>query len=134
MREFKFRIWDTLKKSFIKKRSYLSSMKCDENGIAIFDYVQHPSGGFIIQQYIGYKDYEGREIYEGDIVTYAKKSSEVEFLFVVDFYDGSFTLPYIYRRVPNAKCCEVVGRTNRPLEFSCSKVIGNIFENPLTVE
>lgn len=129
MRELKFRIWDTLAKKYISQRNYLSSMKVDESGIAIFNYKQRLDGGFIIQQYTGLKDRYDKEIYEGDIVrAWNQGSSHVgeirwrlegaPIIFIYPAYhDGQFWFLH------GSKTKDGV-YVDRGIE-----IIGNIFEN-----
>ena len=57
----KFRFWATELKQWINPRCW-----CDYDGNLIVE--QEGSGEIIIQQYIGLKDIENKNIYEGDIL------------------------------------------------------------------
>lgn len=72
-REIKFRAWDTERSDWCRKPFVLNS-----HGSAFFEYV---GGGHIqnhlqITQYTGLKDKNGKEIYEGDILSFPDTESE----------------------------------------------------------
>lgn len=127
MRELKFKIWRT-------------EDKCwgDPAALEVFnssgklEYLYQDQEN-IIQQYTGLKDAKGKEIYEGDILLVeTDESSPHEFLYVVDFYDGSYNHPYVYRRMKGSDTVEVVGRAAE-VNYMKYLIIGNIYENPLKI-
>ncbi len=111
MRQHKYRIWDNLKKEWLKKKVYHASITLDANGIGEFSFKQHPEG-YTIQQYIGLKDKNGKEIYEGDICSFSDWK-----LKPIVWRDGFFRLGNT-----DVLCCK--------MECDNMEVIGNIFENP----
>lgn len=77
-RELKFRVWDTLAKSFIYpdkgyQGHYILSLKGE------FFNLQNGSGGkeYVIQQFTGMKTRSGKEIYDGDILLEKYDGGEV---------------------------------------------------------
>jgi uncharacterized phage protein (TIGR01671 family) len=127
MRELKFRVWDNLKKEWLKKKVYHSSISLNEGGIGEFVFKQHPEG-YIIQQYTSMKDRNGVEVYEGDIV--AEKITEEMAangdsakVGVVYFAAGTFLIDgdgALYEHVFSVS----------PHILEDFIVIGNRFENP----
>ena len=120
MREIKFRAWDEDTKEMfdVFQMQYtglmdfvvrLSVRVSDNQGW------HKPLYNFILMQYTGLKDKNGKEIYEGDIV----KSTSIgeEIISWVNFWDGYFT---------------VEGRGIAALAYKTYEweVIGNIYENP----
>lgn len=72
----------------------------------------------VVQQYIGCKDMNGKEIFEGDIL----ETDENGWIAVVVYSNGMF-------------CCEDPGGGfSSYVNWSACQVIGNVYENPELVE
>jgi len=115
MREIKFRAWDTLNKKMITdfidggEKAFL-----DKCGILCYYY------RYILMQFTGLKDRNGKEIYEGDLF---KLGAEKE-VFEVRFEHGCFLAYH------NNKQYGLLGE----LQMRFILVIGNIYENPELLE
>ena len=153
MRQHKYRIWDNLKKEWLNKKVYHSSITLDANGIGEFSFKQHPEG-YTVQQYAGKNDELGQEVYEGDIVYlnhYGVPTVDMSCLFEVIFDDGAFQLkPIKLGTPPNGGISDftwmryIEGEDSEgntiyryelpPPKLICvmnrMRVIGNIFETP----
>ena len=122
MREIKFRAWDELDNNMIHQ-DYLSASEM----LNRFD---------CIMQYTGLKDKEGKEIYEGDIVTHNGQNINAikNPLLLVVFLDGAFCLTakkvYKNNEIPSVT---IRGAMFQAMKNDISlklKVIGNKYENP----
>ena len=128
MREFKFRVWDSLEKRFLIKNEKVSRGIFKDKLSEIVDFenyscqINNPEDErYIFLQYTGMKDINDKEIYEGDIVLYlnnGKKAqvfwSEYLLAYHLDFDNESYDLGCF---------------TEAELE-----VIGNIYENSELLE
>lgn len=115
MREIKFRAWDGEKMNY--EVDMLSKWGAIKKGYSSTPWIKEASAGFSMQ-YTGLKDKNGKEIYEGDIV------SAIDFEktnYKIKFEDGCFIFTN--------------GLRGHQLDYSTiqnlqAEVIGNIYENP----
>ncbi len=118
MRELKFRAWD---KDTAKYTDGVGELYVDilEVGTKTYRIEQMCPGRYTIELFTGLKDKNGKEIYEGDIVTLNGEWEEIEHgdCSIVTFENGCF-------RVGN-------GYENEAGSYlSDWRIIGNIHENP----
>jgi uncharacterized phage protein (TIGR01671 family) len=119
-REFKFRIYSFISKSFI----YFD----------IYDYPQGIAGGVSEpQQYLGRKDVDGKDIYDGDLVELHTAAND----HVVGVKENHYGLYQIYwdqkyklkEIKPNWFLKVIDNDYNDCGNFNIMKVVGNVFEN-----
>lgn len=116
MRSIKFRVWDKLRKEYLK---FDMAIAKDGAVFSIFDeYLRDEfTDEVIVEQSIGLKDGSGTEIYEGDIVESGLKCPRI---FVISWSEGDAAF--------------VAGSQKIFYVAKRGKILGNIHENPELLE
>lgn len=113
-RQLKFRAWDKLEKRFFyPDKGYQGHYVLTLNGR--FQNLQNGSGGdeYVVQQWTGFIDRNGKDIYEGDFLG--------ENFDPIMFYDGKF--------VTNLQGARLFDLEEFWEDGQEPEIIGNIFEN-----
>ena len=124
MKGFKFRVWDKERECYLDGTE-LAGIAPDGKYILYIEEEEisklEVEGGYILEQYTGIKDKNGKEIYEGDIVEY-------------DWYIISDKTAY--RTKEQVTFDDMGARLGNDRIRNCSnvEVIGNIHENPNLLE
>ena len=113
MKGLKFRVWEERENAYdtwsyildangnLFRNAYGALIECDKKD-------------YIIEQYTGLKDKNGKEIYEGDLVSVRNKNRKNEYdIGVVEFGKAAFRCPFLLGKYHSGQV----------------EVIGNIHEN-----
>lgn len=117
MRQIKFRVWDK------KERRFLTQKEMTEIGGFYYTYGVDPDPEeYVLMQFTGLKDKNGKEIYEGDVVESKDWHTDADGRCVLSDANS-----YMKKKVIEYRTKEpFVGFT---IPSKC-EVIGNIYENP----
>ena len=124
MRKIKFRAWDKENEKMMK----VSSLHLENKEISVKE-----NGTFHLfrmqdlMQYIGLRDKNGKEIYEGDIVLVKLGGVSTWYKTVVKFKEGAFIASLIDGE-------DYIYIFNRGFDNNDFEVIGNIYENKKLLE
>lgn len=115
MREIKFRMWDKEIKEMLDNEELQQK---DSDEWCVYNCITTENGndgGIVFMQYTGLKDKNGKEIYEGDIL------SDHVFNYIVVFYAGAWCL----------KLSIASSSWYSLYPVACQReIVGNIYENP----
>lgn len=130
MRELKFRVWSEDQKTYDYKFPYnsIGDFYVSTRGIVFSDFgntvtPEVSQDAFIVEQYTGLKDKNGKEIYEGDIVK-IYKGRKLDGVFLVQF--DELNGEYMWCKNEDIDSAEYGGFPY----WAKYLVIGNIHENP----
>lgn len=131
MREIRFRAWDVNDECMVYPKHFVMS----DYGRIVAGYQDFFTGDMFIEyeklmQYVGLKDRQGKEIYEGDIVKVFwvdAVNDEAMHKVVWNPYDNSYPA---FDLVPQIDCdCNAFSYLFEDSEYEI-EVIGNIYQNP----
>lgn len=106
MRDLKFRAWDG-------KKMIDDVIPTSETSIVeLFEYEHQVTDVESVEQYTGLKDKNGKEIYEGDIVSVRNKNRKNEYdIGVVEFGEAAFRCPFLLGKYHSGQV-EVIGNVH----------------------
>lgn len=117
MRDFKFRVWNKLSKKLIEWKDY-------KHVISGSDF---NNDNLIITQYTGYKDVNGKEIYDKDIVLQTTRNSlgeKIKQFYWIEYKFGRYYASFQELRYATERIELSLLLLLNPVE-----VVGNVFEN-----
>ena len=132
MREIKFRVFDKdYRKMHIVGKDGHDSLTCWDGKIQYYNLQNGEGSGehgsYILMQYTGLKDKNGKEIYEGDVLQLAHPFKDRQYTGKVIFERGSFIAEDFW-----------MTHYDNPSDFTEGlehvEVIGNIYEHPHLLE
>ena len=126
MREIKFRAWDKENEKMMK----VSSISLENKEIAVKDFGTYHFfriKDIELMQYIGLKDKNDKEIYEGDIVLVKPGGVSTWYKTVVEFKEGAFIASLIDGE-------DYIYIFNRGFDSNDFEILGNVYENPELLE
>ncbi|MBD3198008.1 MAG: hypothetical protein GF317_23360 [Candidatus Lokiarchaeota archaeon] len=120
VREIKFKVWDYNHNKFVTNKDSVIDIMLDyDTGLL------RTIARYKLLQYIGLKDKNGNEIYEGDVI-----KDNVGRIWLIDFYEENSS--FIFRYIKDLSQYQYIDRFlsfQLPLE-----IIGNKFCNPELLE
>ena len=126
MREIKFRAWDKENEKMMK----VSSISLENKEISVKDFGTYHFFRIKdteLMQYIGLKDKNNKEIYEGDIVLVKPGGTSTWYKTVVKFKEGAFIASLIDGE-------DYIYIFNRGFDSNDFEIIGNIYKNKKLLE
>ena len=128
MRDIKFRVWDNERNAMLNSKSvdidfFEGKIEITSDTIRYDEVYTDEIKDFELMQYIGLEDKNGREIYEGDIITITLDTGNV-ITGSVGMNNGQWSIKYYDRYYSLVS----IWYEMQP------EVIGNIYENPKLLE
>lgn len=127
--DIKFKIWDNLKKDWLKGKTVVANFKLNSDGIGEFsNFPENPLGHTYVF-WTGLKDKNGKDIYFGDWVKITKnaKTHTGQIMYRASGYPGIIICPMYHEG--KFFYLDVEEDGDGYVEKDC-EVIGNIYENP----
>ena len=131
MREIKFRAWDIFSKRWVTHDEWLNIIPCKATMIGLPSIFEMGSDDYIMEQFTGLKDKNGKEIYEGDVV----KTQYEDLMGIIREVTGVVEIRplQVILDFPNDGITVPMKAFDND-DSDDFKVIGNIHENPELLE